>query len=358
MSGEHDDLLARLRAADPARAARPVGEERAADPGRAARPVGADGAADPARGRHAAGPAPHAEGRLRLVAPGERGGVPAGLHAVAAARRRHVRGRLAKMAAATTALACAASGAFAIGLPTGAGDGRDSGLRVIVPSLTEVAARAKAASRLQARSILWYRSDVRWGTPGEELVGQRRTTVLRTDERGRVIVMRAVSETDPAYQRLGLPATLDSVSHAGPDGGLRGSSVREWSSETGRVRSFGGMMVEEIVHRTSTLLRAAERRAARRGGVVEVVTHAGRPAYRLEVGGIEERRFPGEERFLLIDAETYAPVMLGVEQAPLARGPYGRPIAPYRYREEIEQIRELEDTAENRRLLELRGPLP
>ena len=50
--------------------------------------------------------------------------------------------------------------------------------------------------------------------------------------------------------------------------------------------------------------------------------------------------------------------MHGVEQRPLARGPMGRPVGPYRYREQIREIRELEDTPEHRRLLELRGPLP
>lgn len=352
MSGEHDDLFERLRAADPARAARAVGETGASPNGapRAPAPAG------PARDAEPCGDP--AGDRLRLVAPGEHGAAPAGLRAVAAARRRYVRQRIGRMAAATTALACAASGAFAVGLPTGAGDGGDSGLRAIVPSLAEVAARAKAASRLRARSILWYRSDVEWGMPGLRMTGQQRTTLLRTDAQGRIIVMRSVNETPPEHQAEDLPETVDTVSVAGPEGGLRGAEMHTWSSATGRVRSLEGMMQPFVIYRTAGLLRAAERRAARRGGTLRVVDHEGRRAFSLRVDGVDEKPFPGEERFLLIDAETYAPLMFGIEQRPLARGPMGRPVGPYRYREQVREISELEDTPENQRLLELRGPLP
>lgn len=323
MTGEHDDLLERLRAADPARSAPPA--------------------------------EPPSEGRLRLVAPGERTRVPAGLHAVAAARRRHAHQRVRRLAAATTALACAATAAFAVGLPTVGGSGGDSGLRALVPSLAEVAARAEQASRPRARSLLYYRSDVQWGSPTDP-IREQRTTVLRYDERGRVVAMRSLHERDRAYSES-VPRIVDSTSVTDPRS-RHGGTISDWDSTRRRVRSFSGVSVPFIVHRTAGLLRAAERRAKRRGGEVVQVRYKGRRAYRIDVSSVDWPRERGEFRAVLIDAETYAPLLFAMDQPSFRPSSDGKRIEPSRYREHILEIRTLEDTPENRRMLELRGPLP
>lgn len=324
MTGEHDDLLERLRAADPARSVPPA--------------------------------EPPSDGRLRLVAPGERTRVPAGLQAVATARRRHVRQRVSTLAAATTALACAATAAFAVGLPVGGGHGGgDSGLRALVPSLTEVAARAEQASRVRARSLLYYRSDVQWGSPTDP-VRERRTTVLRFDERGRVVAMRSLHERDRAYS-ASIPRIVDSTSVSGPRGS-DGGTISDWDSTRRRVRSFSGVSVPFIVHRTTALLRAAERRAKRRGGEVTRVRYKGRWAYRIDVSGVDWPKMGGEFRTVLVDAETYAPLMLAVDELPSRRPRGGNWVPSFRLREQILEMRTLDDTPENRRMLRLRAPLP
>lgn len=327
MNHEHDDLFERLRAADPARAARL--DDRT------------DGAGSP---RASARPS---EGRLRLVAPGGRDAPPAGLRAVAAARRRHLRQRVNRMAAATTALACAATAAFAVGLPGGGpGGGGDTGLRAFVPSLAEVAARAGEASRPRAEAILYYRSEVEYGTLGG-LQREQRTTMLRYDAEGRIVAMRAVQVHDGG----GHPRIADSVSVRDP--AMRhGGTIEMWDSTRRRVRRIGGVTVPFVVHRTAELLRTAEQRAKRRGGEVVRVDYDGRAAYRVDVSDVDWQREAGERRTLLVDAETYAPVLFAIAQ----RTSDGAQVPTASYEERILEIRTLDDTPENRRMLELRGP--
>jgi hypothetical protein len=84
---------------------------------------------------------------------------------------------------------------------------------------------------------------------------------------------------------------------------------------------------------------------------VEPARVDGRPAHRIVVTGEEEPALPGDRDALLVDAETFAPLLL--EKHSEGTAVDGKPFT-YDYRERVVEQRTLPDTPENRSLLRLR----
>ena len=239
--------------------------------------------------------------------------------AIAAARRRRASRRATGGATATVAAALAIALA-----PFGGTDGA-----------SPVIASAAHAAKLPPASIVVTTTDVtvRSSTGGME---QRRTTWVRVGGGGQVLASRTRNTRD------GETTSDDASTGRGAD-----AVHRSLDPATGRITTErGAWMSPSILFEAQALLRASQR-----DGAVEPATFEGRPVHRIVVTGAEEEPLPGDRDELLVDAETFAPLVLRKHSEGTAVD--GKPFT-YDYSERVLEQRTLPDTPENRAQLELR----
>jgi hypothetical protein len=114
------------------------------------------------------------------------------------------------------------------------------------------------------------------------------------------------------------------------------------------------MVPDSLVLNAASILRRLQAGKAPHVELVGEVEVGGRRAYRLRITSM--KLAPGFEalyRELYVDAETYAPLMTSWHEKGVNRR--GRSFS-YLSRERIVERRVLPDTAENRKLLRVRGP--
>lgn len=295
MSAETDDLTMRLRAADPACADAAAGRaeaEAAAAPGRAA---------------------------LR-----------------SALRRRSGRRRLGAGAGAGGLLAAAAGLAVALGATT-------AGTVAAKPTTREIVARAADASALDPGSILTFTSDVRVRANGS--FTQRRTTWLRLDAKGRTVGVRVLVT---AASGAGVVARAENVMRT-----EHGRTLLEsYDPRSDRVETVVGSMTPSLVSQAHRLLLRAQ--AGDRDVRLLGETRAdGRRAYRLLVSNVDEPSSAGEQRELLVDAQTYEPIAMTIHDEGV--DVEGRPFR-YDFSERIVGQSTLVDSPANREQLRMHGP--
>ena len=240
--------------------------------------------------------------------------------AVAAARRRRAVRRSGGGVLAATAAALALALA-----PLGGGAGGPS-----------VLAQAAEAARLPPGTIVVTTTAVRVRTNVGRLE-QRRTTWVRVGAGGRPLASRVRNEEDGIV-------TADQ----GSTGAGAGAVVRSLDPATGAVTTErGAWQVPGLLFEARALLDRA-----RRDGQVATVTYAGRAAYRVRVTGAEEEPLPGDRDELLLDARTFAPLLLRKHAEGL--DVRGDPFT-YDYAERVLEQRALPDTPANRALLRPRS---
>jgi len=235
--------------------------------------------------------------------------------AVSAARRRRAARR------ATGGVTAVVATALALALaPLGGG-----------PAATPVLAAAAEAAQLPPGTIVLTRSTVAVRT-SEGALDQRRTTWVRVGGRGQVLAFRLRNTVDGKV-------TSDEVSV--------GRTVTSRDPETGKVTTQHNQWAVP----SSLLLDA---RAVLRGadaGDVRPTTFDGRPAHRIVVTGAEDPAIPGDRDELIVDAESFAPLLLRKHSEGTAVD--GQPFT-YDYSERVLEQRTLDDTPANRAAFTLR----
>ena len=250
-------------------------------------------AADPAAGPPAAPPPPR--------------------RAVAAARRQ----RAGRRATAGGAAVVAAALALALA-PFGGGGG---------PS--PVLASAAEAAQLPPGSIVVTTSAVTFRS-SEGAGEQRRTTWVRVGGRGQVLAVRTRNLRDGKLMS-------DEVSR-----GSGADAVQESRDpRTGAVTVERGTWTVP----SALLLDAKAVLDAARPDDVEDATFDGRAAHRIVVTGAEEPALAGDRDELIVDAETFAPLLLRKHSEGTAVD--GKPFT-YDYSERVLEQRTLDDTPANR----------
>jgi hypothetical protein len=317
----HDDLLERLRAADPA-----------------ARP--------------AAPAAPDAADRERVT--------------TARVRRQSRRRARAGVAGGLTSFL----GVLAIGLASGGGGGP---VTAALPGVERIVAQAAHAAlstdgRIVEETIEFSTVSTSGGRPFGD-ARQRRRQWIRLDRAGRVRAYRTLTlaSSDPATA----PAGVDAASYRG-DGGwwtdewapapaaarADGSSDRDEGSArtTWRLRRDRSWAVpDSLTLRAARLMRRAQAGGGRNVELLGAAAVAGRRAYRLRTHGQRDGRWiRASRRELYVDARTYAPLRTTWHEHGVAQST-GRPFTTDSTVTIVER-RVLPDTEANRRLLRARGP--
>lgn len=257
--------------------------------------------------------------------------------ALARARRGRAHGRTLRVGVGGSALALAGTLLLAIG-PSGGGGG---GLMAVVPSASQVLAKASDAAELPAGSIVVLRSiaERRGG------FRQERTTWVRTAPDGRrlearFLVTRAEGEN--------VAAGVEEVSTR--EGGR--PVLLAYDPRTRAVtRTLDAWAVPSVVLSAQQLLRRAQR--GDRDVTMRATTFEGRKAWALTITGVEEPALRGDRDELIVDGETYQPLLLTKHSEGL--DVYDRPFT-YDFSERIVSITTLRDTAESREQLRMHGP--
>jgi hypothetical protein len=257
--------------------------------------------------------------RLRAADPADAdaGSIPSRAAVARRVRRRHV-GRAGRFTLAGTVAAVCAVIAAPLG-PSG------------TPALADVIARASDAATPAPGVITKIRTEVEWTAIGTER--EVRTVWFRRGATGEEL--RMLQETDG----------IDEVSRDG--------RIRSYDQKTGATKELEGRTVASILFSAKAMLEAARRGDAKPKLAGQEVV-GGRKVYRLTITGADDApALPGDRDELLVDAETYAPVLLRKHSEGL--DVHGKPFT-YDLSERVLEHETLPDTAENRRLLELRGP--
>jgi hypothetical protein len=244
---------------------------------------------------------------------------PPGTDAITAARRRRASRRAT--GGATAAVAAALAVAFA---PLGGNGGA-----------APVLATAAEAAQLPPSSIVVTTSDVHVRST-EGGIHQRRTTWVRVGGSGQILEARIRNTVDGRV-------TSDEVSR----GSGANAVFQSRDPRTGDVRTEQGRWTTP-----STLLLDAQavlRAAQRDGGEVTETTLDGRPAHRIAVTGTEDPARPGDRDELIVDADTFAPLLVRKHSEGTAVNGF-----TYDYTERVLEQRTLPDTAEHRAALRLR----
>ncbi|WP_320670535.1 hypothetical protein [Patulibacter defluvii] len=299
MKNDHDDLLARLRAADPVA-----------------------GQADP----------PPARARVRARR--------------AALQRR--RGVLAAPIVAAPALAMGTAVVLAVA-PAGS------------PGLDQILDRAAAATDLPANRIVMIRSqiDVRtWhADDGGGELHQDATGWVRLNPAGKPLNVR--ERTNSASYRGG--SGVDSATEYATAGEVKGAVSQDFDPKTGRTTTERNSAIQPRLVFTAHELLEAARRGERDVRLDGEATVDGRRTYRLVIANLDgESAVPGiEDRTeLYVDAKTYDAVQYRTVSKGLTSVP-GKPRVRFSNEttQRVTEWRELPDTAANRRLLRVGGPL-
>ncbi|MDW5595827.1 hypothetical protein VSS74_15875 [Conexibacter stalactiti] len=307
---ETDDLMVRLRAADPAAAQ---------------------------AGDRAAQPSDEQQGRRDR-------------DSVTAARRRRQARRHARTGVGGGLAAFL--GALAIGLSGGGGGGP---VTAALPGVERVIAQAAHASDLPDGKILQVTSDVSHISYSDGrlygVVEQRRTQWIRLDRRGRVLEFRSrITKTNGDY-----PPPIDTASYRA-DGdwwtdewAARNPRSPEWELTRRRSR----MVADSMSLRAAQILRRAQAGRGRHVALVGEAEVDGRRAYLLRVDSIDQPPHHGYKQ-LFVDAATYAPL----KQTQHSWGDSDVDGVPYEsfFEERILKRQVLADTEENRARLKVRGP--
>ena len=200
------------------------------------------------------------------------------------------------------------------------------------PGAPSVIAQAAEAAQLPPGTIVVTTTavDVRFPGGGIE---QRRTTWVRVGLGGRALASRVRNEE-------GGEVTADQASSgSGGDAVLRSLDPRTGELTTER----GTWQVPGLLFEAEALLRRAQR-----DGEVGETTFEGRAAYRVVVTGADEPPLAGDRAELLLDAETFAPLVLRKHSE--GRDVNGDPFT-YDYAERVLEQHTLPDTPGNRALL-------
>lgn len=308
---ETDDLMVRLRAADPAAAQ---------------------------AGDRAPRPTDQQQGRLDR-------------DSVTAARRRRQARRHARTGIGGGLAAFL--GALAVGLSGGGGGGP---VTAALPGVERVVAQAAQAAHLSDGKILQVTSDVSHVSYSDGrlygVIEQRRTQWMRLDRRGRVIEFRSlITKTNGES-----PPPTDSASYRA-DGDWW---TDEWAARSPRsprwklIRRRSRMVADSMSLRAAQILRRAQ---AGRGRHVELVGAAevdGHRAYLLRIDSVDEPPRHRGYKQLYVDAATYAPL----KQTQHSWGVSDVDDKPYEsfFEERVVERQVLADTEENRERLKVRGP--
>ena len=268
--------------------------------------------------------------------------------AVERARRGRAHRHLLRGGVAATALALAASAALALG-PRGPLGGNP-----VAPTVSEVVAHAIGASTMPAGSIGVVESEkvVRWDGPdgpGGLEEHTRNWLQLRSDGTygdSRTLRLDAKGES--------MPPGLDTAVSFDADGR---PTTRTYLPGRGIRVDVGAEMVPSALSRSQEALRRAQRHDDDVPMREEV--RDGRRVFVLTVTGFDDglRPLPGDRAELVVDAETYEPVSFSTFTR--TRINWGRDKgewATHELEERVVSVRWLPDTAENRRFLEVRGP--
>jgi hypothetical protein len=239
-----------------------------------------------------------------------------------AARRRRVSRRATGGAAATIATA------LAIALAPFGGGGTPG-------APTSVLAAAAEAAKLPPGSIVVTTSDVKVRT-SEGTMNQRRTTWVQVGGSGKVLASRMRNTQD------GKVTSDDATRGSGTD-----AVHQALDPTTGRIRTERGTWQSPgLLFQAQALLRTAQR-----DGTVKPTTFEDRPAHSIVVTGAEEEPLPGDRDELIVDAETFAPLVLRKHSEGIAVD--GKPFT-YDYTERVIEQETLPDTPEHRAALTLR----
>jgi RNA polymerase sigma-70 factor (ECF subfamily) len=234
----------------------------------------------------------------------------------------------------------------------------DAPITAALPGVEHVIAQAAHAADASDGRILEvtsiYGLDSTIGGDPPERVARRSTTWIRLDGRGRVAQMRSLTRTGSA----GILPGLDSASSRGAGAGPWWTEVWEppnARAPRGRFRRIAMRLVaNSMILRAAAILRRAQAGRGPHVALVGEVTVGGRRAYRLRIDSIDAPPRHRGYKELFVDAVTYAPLKL-------TQRTWGRSDNDgSRYDERVEEViverRLLDDTAQNRRLLEVRGP--
>lgn len=209
-------------------------------------------------------------------------------------------------------------------------------------------AQALDATRPASGSIVAYTSSIEvravvQGTPTaftEEI-----SNWVRYGDGGKpVAIRRLMTEAEGA----GLVAGSDEAYAEEAGGPVK----RVFDPKAGKVVSREGLIGASVLLDARRLLQRAQ--DGDRLVKMRQTTLDGRDAWLLTFSGVEEPALRGDRNELVVDASTYEPLLLRKHSEGL--DVEGRAFTND-FSERIESIRRLPDNAENRRLLEVRGPV-
>jgi hypothetical protein len=232
------------------------------------------------------------------------------------------------------------------------------GPRFVMPaSAAPIVSRAAEVTSGWSNQIVRIRSSlgVCWGTltcVARDQLDHEQTTWVRYSSDGEPITVREL-------QTGGHLAGDERVTTHDPNrtitmGGKQfpWEQERSYDSTTGKITTEQAGFAPSVIFKAHGILEAALRgsRDVRLAGRTMVDGH---DAYRLVFSQIDESSAPGERNVLYVNAETYLPVQLDVQDD----GPdmHGNP-SMWHLSERVNDVTVLPDSAANRKQLEMHGP--